>query len=68
MYIYTKSQNDKIYTMNEQEKNIYCKLGLEGLKTEMEILTNRREYFRNNLHTIDKEIKQFLGARPCLEF
>ena len=68
MYISTKSQNDKIYTMNEQEKNIYCKLGLEGLKTEMEILTNRREYFRNNLHTIDKEIKQFLGARPYLEF
>ena len=59
MYISTKSQNDKIYTMNEQEKNIYCKLGLEGLKTEMEILTNRREYFRNNLHTIDKELSNF---------
>ena len=68
MYISTKSQNDKIYTMNEQEKNIYSKLGLEGLKTEMEILTNRREYFRNNLHTIEKEIKQFLGARSCLKF
>ena len=31
--------------MNYQENNIYNKLTLEKLKTEMEILTNRQERF-----------------------
>ena len=29
----------------------------------MEILTNRREHFRNSIDTIDKEIKQFLDNK-----
>ena len=32
------------FTMNEKEKNIYLKLDLTKLKTEIEILTTRREY------------------------
>ena len=56
------------YTMNGQEKKkIYNKLALEKLKTEMEILTNRREHFRNSVDTIDKEIKQFLHNKSITE-
>ena len=32
--------------MNEQEKNIDLKIDLRSLKTEMEVLTTTREYFR----------------------
>ena len=46
IYIPCKFRNDNTFTMNEQEKNIYIKLDLTKLKTEMEILTTRREYFR----------------------
>ena len=46
IYIPRKFRNDNTFTMNEQEKNIYFKLDLTKLKTEMEILTTRREYFR----------------------
>ena len=54
--------------MNGQEKKkIYNKLALEKLKTEMEILTNRREHFRNSVDTIDKEIKQFLHNKSITE-
>ena len=67
MYIPRKFRNDKVYTMNDQEKNIYNKLALEKLKTEMEILTNRREHFRYSIDTIDKEIKQFLDNKSILE-
>ena len=45
--------------MNDQENNIYNKLALEKLKTEMEILTNRWEHFRNSTDNIDKQIKNF---------
>ena len=53
--------------MNEQEKKNYNKLALEKLKTEMEILTNSLEQFRNSLETIDKEIKQFLDNKTIPE-
>ena len=54
--------------MNGQEKKkIYNKVALEKLKTEMEILTNRREHFRNSVDTIDKEIKQFLHNKSITE-
>ena len=43
MYIARKFRNDKVCTMNGQEKNIYNKLALAKLKTEMEVLTNRSE-------------------------
>ena len=67
MYMSRKCRNDKEYTMNDQEKNIYNKLALEKLKAEMEILTNRREYFRNSIDTIDKKFKQFLDNKRILE-
>ena len=54
--------------MNEQEKKICNKLALEKLKTEMEILTNRREHFRNNLDTTDKENKKFQITRQGPKF
>ena len=59
MYIFGKFRNGKVYAINDQEKNIYNKLALEKLKTEMEELTNRRELFRNSIDTIDREIEQF---------
>ena len=40
MYIFGKFRNGKVYAINDQEKNIYNKLALEKLKTEMEIPTN----------------------------
>ena len=49
MYIPRKFQNDKVYTIKNQKKNIYNKLALEELKTEMEILTNRRDIFETVL-------------------
>ena len=59
MYILGKFWNGKVYAINDQETNIYNKLALEKLKTEMEELTNRRELFRNSIDTIDREIEQF---------
>ena len=49
MSITRKFQNDKVYTIKNQKKNIYNKLALEELKTEMEILTNRRDIFETVL-------------------
>ena len=62
-----KLQKDKLYTMNDQEKNIYNKLALEKLKAEMKMLTTRREPFRNCIDTIDKQIKQFLDSKSIPE-
>ena len=53
--------------MNDQENNIYNKLVLQKLKTEMEILTNRQENFRSSIDTIDKEIKQLLDNKSIPE-
>ena len=53
--------------MNYQENNIYNKLALEILKTEMEIPTIRREHFRNSTDTTDKEIEQFLDNKSIPE-
>ena len=49
------------YAMNQNEKNIYFKLDLMKLKTEMEVLTTRREHFRNKLDDIDKEMTNFIN-------
>ena len=67
LHIPRKSRNDKVYTMSDQEKNIYNKLALENLKTRMEILTNRWEHFRSSLNTIGKEIKQFIDNKSIPE-
>ena len=53
--------------MNEQEKNIYFKLDLTKLKTEMEILTTRREYFRKKLDEIDQEFTAFIESESVSE-
>ena len=53
IYIPRKFRNDKVYTMNDHKMDIYNKLALEKSKTEMEILTNGREHFRNSVDTID---------------
>lgn len=67
MYIPRKFRNDRVHVMNEKEKNIYKKLALEKMKTEMEILTNRREHFRNNLDETDKGLKHFVGNQNIPE-
>ena len=67
MYIPRKFRNDRVHIMNDNEKNIYDKLALEKLKTEMEILTNRREHFRNKLDVIDNELKQFIESKNTAE-
>ena len=67
IYIPRKFQNNKVYTMNDQENNIYNKLALEKLKTGMEIPTIRREHFRISKDTTDKEIEQFLDNKSISE-
>ena len=44
-------QVDKVFTMNNEEKNEDFKLDLVEFNTEMEVLSSRREYYRNNLET-----------------
>ena len=46
IYIPRKFRYDNTFTINKQEKTIYFKLDRTKLKTKMEILTTRREYFR----------------------
>ena len=50
--------------MNKQEKNIYFKLDLTKLKTEME---TRREYFRKKLDKIDQEFTAFIESESVSE-
>ena len=50
IYIPRKLRNNNTFTMNEQGKNIYFKLDLTKLKTEMEVLTMRREYLKNEIN------------------
>ena len=37
------------------------------LKTEMEVLTTRREHFRNKLDDIDKEMTDFIKNKATSE-
>ena len=67
MYIPRKFRQDTIYTMNDHEKKIYEKLNLEKLKTEMEIITTRREHFRLKLDSIDSEFKAWLEMKELSE-
>ena len=67
VYIPRKFRNNKVYTMKDQEKNIYNKLALEKINTEMETQPNRLEHFRNSIETIEKEIKQFLDKKNIPE-
>ena len=67
MYIPRKFRQDSMYTMNDHEKKIYEKLNLEKLKTEMEILTTRREHFRLQLDSTDSEFKAWLDSKELVE-
>ena len=67
IYIPRKFRNGDIYTMNQNEKNIYFKLDLMKLKAEMEVLTTRREHFRNKLDDIDKEMTDFINNKTTSE-
>ena len=53
--------------MNQNEKDIYFKLDLMKLKTEMEVLTTRREHFRNKLDDTDKEMTDFTKNKATSE-
>ena len=65
IYIPRKFRNDNTFTMNEQEKNIYFKLDLTKLKTEMEVLTRKRAYFRRNW---TKQIRNYNFFRERISF
>ena len=59
IYIPRKFRQDPIHTINDWEKLLYEKLNLEKLKTEMEILTRRREHFRVKLDSIDNDFNKW---------
>ena len=58
MYIPRKLQQESIHMMNDREKQLYEKRNVEKLKTEIEILTTRREHFRVKLDTIDNDFNE----------
>ena len=53
--------------MNDRKKQLYEKLNLEKLKTEMEILTTRRKHFRVKLDSIDNEFNKWLQKKELRE-
>ena len=53
--------------MNEQEKNFYFKFDLTKLKTEMKVLTTKREYFRKNQDEIDNKFTAIIESKFVLE-
>ena len=63
MYKPRKFQNDKVYTINDQEKNVYNKLALKKLKTKMETLINRWNIFETVLIPFEKETEQFIDNK-----
>ena len=67
MYIPRKFQQYSIHTMNDREKQLYEKLNLEKLKTEMEILTARREHFRVKLSSIDNDFNKWIQEKELSE-
>ena len=67
IYIPRKFRNDNTFTMNEQEKNIYFKFDLSKLKTKIEIITTRREYFRKKLDEIDQKFTAFIESKSVSE-
>ena len=67
IYISRKFRNDDIYTINHNEKNIYFKFDLVKFKTLMEVLTTRKEHFRNKLDRIDKEMTDFINNKATSE-
>ena len=67
MYIPRKFRRDSVYTMNDREKQLHEKLNLEKLKTEMEILTTRREHFRIKLDSIDNDFNEWLEEKELSE-
>ena len=56
LYIPRKFRNDNTFCMNDNEKSIYDRLALSKMQTEMQVLTSRREFFRNKLDIIDESV------------
>ena len=63
MHIPQKIRQDSIHMMNDREKQLYKKVDLEKIKTGMEILTARREYFRVQLDSIDNDFNEWLEEK-----
>ena len=53
--------------MNDRKKQLYEKLNLEKLKTEMEILTTRRKHFRVKLDSTDNEFNKWRQKKELRE-
>ena len=51
--------------MNNEGKNNF-QLDLVKFDTEIEIISSRREYFRNYLETGDNEMKDFINLKGIL--
>ena len=67
IYIPRKFRQDPIHTINDWEKLLYEKLNLEKLKTEMEILTRRREHFRVKLDSIDNDFNKWFQDKELIK-
>ena len=63
MYIPRKFRQDSIHTMNDREKQLYEKLNLEKLKTEMEIVTTRKKHFRVKMDSIDNDFNKWMQEK-----
>ena len=63
MYIPRKFRQDSIHTMNDREKQLYEKLNLEKLKTEMEIVTTRKKHFRVKMDSIDNDFNKWIQEK-----
>ena len=59
MYILRKFRKYSVHTINDREKRLYEKLNLGKLKTEMEVLTTRREHVRVKLDSIDNDFNKW---------
>ena len=49
--------------MNDREKQLYEKLNLEKLKTEMEIVTTRKKHFRVKMDSIDNDFNKWIQEK-----
>ena len=53
--------------MSDPEKQLYEKLNLEKLKTEMEILTTKKEHLRVQLDSTDNDFNEWLQEKELSE-
>ena len=67
MYIPRKFCNDNTFTINDQVEKFYFNLDLTKLKTEIEVLTIKREYSRKKLGEIHQEFTDFIESESVSE-